>query len=394
MSSSIQGSGSGQPPWNDGIDSRNDARGEGDDVDVNSRVSEEAGAVFDSRQEGISQLNASEGANSDLQGRVGADHEEGFIRHLLNRIRAVVSRMWGRGSRSYGQRAEVEVASRSCAEFIRESEQPQEAVEQARQLSPQMGGCLASVRKFFQRVFKNLCCCCVAKREKVDHINFQGVDPQGPEGSMALAIMLRMTCKWAANDEINFQIGRGKSGLTMEIDARPLGAIEGSGDAVKILSGLVGGKIKADDLATTRGLAKLASLSHSTGFHCEKHIKDLARKDRRHDYGPILAAGKQIDAMAKHGPEGVRDARQLLTSIRVGYSQVLGQTLGFWLDSMRTGTLNLDYDMVTNVVETNLPILQEARETDPKHYEELVNELVLNCFLSAVGNGNQNPDRG
>ncbi|AFS22252.1 hypothetical protein B600_0078 [Chlamydia psittaci VS225] len=82
MGAPVSGGGGVEPPWKDLFtDKEFSVEGEGEDLDLEERISDHVGSILDEQhaEHGIPETNASEGMNSDLQGRVQSETQEGFL---------------------------------------------------------------------------------------------------------------------------------------------------------------------------------------------------------------------------------------------------------------------------------------------------------------------------
>ncbi|BAE81713.1 conserved hypothetical protein [Chlamydia felis Fe/C-56] len=392
MGSPVSGSGGTEPPWKDMFTEKEPStEGEGDDLDLEDRISDHVGSILDEQKAegGIPEASASEGINSDLQGRVDLEIQEGFFRSLLSRIRRVATRIWynrlGSPRFSIGNSC-----TRVYRELFRETELPEEVIASAKSTPESVTGCCTSIRRFFERAFKKMSNC-ICKRRSESSIDFCGADAEGPEGTIALALILRMATKWSAGEDLSYEIGSQKFSPAVAAAIAPIASYVETSVIVTRLESLVSGESQEDPIAAMRGIAKLAAVSHSKKIDCKRAIKSLSDTDPNYDYSFMLDLAARIDNLARKGYEETILARQILASLRVTHSQAMGEYLNLWGDdALQLETvLPVNYELVADIVAINLPSLEEAYRDNHKQYEKKLNDIIRHFFFAYETQGDK-----
>ncbi|WP_375793712.1 hypothetical protein O1W69_01190 [Chlamydia sp. 12-01] len=387
MGSPISGGGGTEPSWKDLFAEGSSSKegGEGDDVDLEDRISEHIGSIFDEKyaEHGIPETNASEGMNSDLQGRVNSESQEGFLKGILSRIRQAVQRLWYNrlGTSNFVRR---EPCSKSYRDLFVETDLPAEAIAEVKTAPEATVGCCTSIRQFFINIFKKMCCC-ISRRCVESSIDFCGGDPESPEGTMALALMLRMASKWSAQQEvITYKLGKEDYDVTIAMGLAPVASVVEADIILTHLQDVLRGEKVQDPIATVRGIAKLSSLPFNERINCKKAIETLKKADTDYDYTFILDLASRLDALAGKGYEEATIVRQILASLRDMHTKLMGEYLNLWADdSLQTGLqIPINYDLVVTIVKSNLPHLEEAYHGNRKEYEKRLNDMIQNFFFS------------
>ncbi|MEF9496745.1 TmeB family type III secretion system effector [Chlamydia sp. 04-14] len=385
MGSPISGGGGVEPPWRDLFTEKDSStEGEGEDIDLEDRISDHVGSILDDQQaeHGIPETNASEGMNSDLQGRIHSEPKEGFFKNILTRIRNAVHRLWYNrlGSPRFSRR---ENFSKNYADLFTETDLPATAVAEAKAAPEATAGCCASIRQFFMKAFRKMCCC-IARRCTESSIDFCGADPEGPEGTMALALMLRMSCKWSAQQEFVYKSKNKGIDAFVAMGTAPIAStVEATAVLTRFEDILKGEKVK-DPVATVRGITKLSSFSHDGIINCRGAIETLQEADTDYDYTFILDLATRLDNLASKGSEETSIVRQILSSLRYTHTTLMGEYLNLWGDdSLKTNQrIPINYDLVVTVVKNNLPSLEEAYRDNPVEYEKKLNDMIRNFFFA------------
>ncbi|SYX08556.1 hypothetical protein C834K_0071 [Chlamydia poikilotherma] len=380
MGSPISGGGGAEPPWKDLF---KDTSTEGDDADLDDRISDHVSSIFDDQgaECGIPETNASEEMNSDLQGRIHSEPQEGFFRNILARIRNAVRGLWY-NRLGFSCLSRREDFSKSYADLFKETDLPATAVAEAKSAPAATLGCCASIRQFFIKAFKKMCCC-IARRCTESSIDFCGADPEGPEGTMALALMLRMSCRWSSEEELLYQSQN--KGIDAFL-AMGTASVASTVEAIAILTNfedILKGERVQDPVATVRGIAKLSSLPYDKTINCSTAIKTLQEADADYDYTLILNLAARLDNLANKGYEEVIIVREILSSLRYTHTTLMGEYLNLWGDdSLQTSQqIPINYDLVVTIVKNNLPDLEEAYRNNRTEYEKKLNDIIGNFFF-------------
>ncbi|MEF9519495.1 hypothetical protein SBV45_01160 [Chlamydia crocodili] len=385
MGSPISGGGGAEPPWKDLFtDKDSSIEGEGEDVDLEDRISDHVGSIFDDQkaERGIPETNASEEMNSDLQGRIHSEPQESFFRNILTRIRNAVHRLWYNrlGSPRLSRR---ENFSKSYADLFADTDLPATAVAEAKAAPEATVGCCASIRQFFVKAFRKMCCC-IARRCAESSIDFCGADPEGPEGTMALALILRMASKWSSQQEFLYQSqNKGIDAFLAMGTASIASTVEATAVLTRFEDILKGEKVQ-DPVATVRGITKLSSLPYDKIINCSRAIETLQEVDPDYDYTFILDLATRLDNLANKGYEEVAIVRQILSSLRYTHTTLMGEYLNLWGDdSLKTSQqIPINYDLVVTIVKNNLPDLEEAYRDNRVEYEKKLNDIIRNFFFA------------
>ncbi|AFS20175.1 MULTISPECIES: hypothetical protein [Chlamydia] len=386
MGAPISGGGDVEPPWKDLFtDKEFSVEGEGEDRDLEERISDHVGSILDEQyaEHGIPEANASEGMNSDLQGRVHSETQEGFFRNILSRIRQAVHRLW------YTRLGTLRFSrGRSCSKsyeaLFNETELPEEAITEAKAAPKTTAGCCASIRQFFLKIFEKMCFSICGKQAE-SSIDFCGIDPEGPEVTVALALMLRMACKWSAEKEIFYKLGNTAYSPLTALGTAPMASSVEAGVIVSSLYDIMKGEQMLDSLATVRGITKLSTLPYNEKVKCKEAIETLAQADAASDYTLVLDLASRLDVLASQGYEETVIVRQILASLRYTHTTLLAEYLNLWTsdtEHMDQGTPIVNYDLVSNIVEANLPSLEEDYRGNPREYEQKLNDMIRNFFFS------------
>ncbi|AHK63714.1 hypothetical protein [Chlamydia avium] len=374
MGSPVQGGDGGvEPSWRDLFDNRADSSSEGEDADLNQRITEHVSSVFGPHTElGIPQASPSSEMSNDLPERLAAGpREEEFFRSLLQRIQRAVFRIWSSRSKIL-----KEESTPSYRALFENTEIDESIVSEVQDAPPPARGCLASIRQFFLNAFRRMCSC-IYKKKSESTIDFCGLDAESPEGTIALALLLRMASKWAL--ETGFSSLDRKSQHPKSIF--PLQSTGEFRKIVTVFQEFIQRQPSGDPLTIARGIAKLVCALSSQRGECQKAVESLSRKDPSRDYSEIILGAKQLDILASKGNEGLITVRQILTSLCVTYNQLLGEFLSSWGDVNEENPTEIRYDFVVQVVETNLPVLQEAYTSDPQLYERMLNDAICRFFF-------------
>lgn len=374
MGSPVQGgNGDVEPPWRDLFENRADSSSEGEETDLDRRVAEHVSSVFDAHTElGIPQASPSSETSGDLPERLTTDsYREGFFRSLLQRIQRAVRRIW-----SLRPKAKSQECTPSYRALFEDTEIDDIMVAEVHDVPHPARGCLTSVRQFFLDAFRKMCSCIYRKKAE-STIDFCGLDPESPEGTIALALLLRMTSKWTLATEFSSD----KQTAESQMHAFPLQSTEESFKITTIFQELIQGKSLGEPLTIIRGIAKLISSLSSQQGECQKAIESLSKSDRSHDYSEIILGAKQLDIFAKRGSEEQIAVKQILASLCVTYNQLLGEFLSLWGDASHINPTGVRYDFVVQVVEANLPVLHDAYMSDPQLYERMLNDAICHFFF-------------
>ncbi|AAP04815.1 TmeB family type III secretion system effector [Chlamydia caviae] len=382
MGSPISGGGGVEPPWKDLFTEQGSSpEGEADDIDLNDRISDHVESIFEDQQaeRGIPEAHASEGMNSDLQGRVQSEPQEGFLRSILNRIRSAVYRLWHHRS---GSRSRNASCSKGYADLFAETELPASAIAEAQAATKETAGCCASIRKFFTKAFRKMCNC-ITKRQAESSIDFCGGDPEGPEGTMALALMLRMACKWASQQEFFCKLQKKGLDAFISMGTAPIASIVEATAILTQLEDIVEGE-KPESIATVRGITKLCALSYNARICCREAIESLQEGDPDYDYTAMLKLATRLDNLASKGSQESTTVRQILSSLRCTHTNLMAEYLSVWADdsSQTSQPVPINYDLVVAIVGSNLPSLEEAYRDDREEYEKKLNDIIRNFFFS------------
>ncbi|AFS24421.1 TmeB family type III secretion system effector [Chlamydia psittaci] len=386
MGASISGGGGVEPPWKDLFtDKEFSVEGEGDDLNLEERISDRVGSILDEQhaEHGIPEANASEGMNSDLQGRVHSETQEGFFRNILSRIRQAVHRLWytrlGTPRFSKGRSF-----SKSYAALFNETELPEEAITEAKAAPETTAGCCTSIRQFFLKTFEKMCFS-ICRKKAESSIDFCGIDPEGPEVTVALALMLRMACKWSAEKEIFYKLGNNEYSSLTTLGTAPMASAVEAGVIVSSFYDIMNGGQVLDPLATVRGITKLSTLPYNEKVRCKEAIETLAQADADSDYTLVLDLASRLDALASKGYEETVIVRQILSSLRYTHTTLMAEYLNLWTsdtEQMNLGIPIINYDLVGDIVEANLPSLEEDYRGNPREYEQKLNDMIRNFFFS------------
>ncbi|QXE26590.1 hypothetical protein [Chlamydia buteonis] len=384
MGAPISGGGGVEPPWKDLFtDKEFSVEGEGDDLDLKERISDRVGSILDEQdpQHGIPEANASEGMNSDLQGRVHSETQEGLFRSILSRIRQAVHRLWytrlGTPRFSKGKSF-----SKSYVALFNETELPEEAIKEAKAAPETTAGCCASIRQFFLKTFEKMCFS-ICRKKAESSIDFCGMDPEGPEVTVALALMLRMACKWSAEKEISCKLGNKEYNSSTALGTAPMASAVEAGVIVSSFYDIMNGGQVLDPLATVRGITKLSTLPYNEKVRCKEAIETLAQADS--DYTLVLDLASRLDALASKGYEETVIVRQILSSLRYTHTTLMAEYLNLWTsdtEQMNLGIPIINYDVVGDIVEANLPSFAEDYLSNPREYEQKLNDMIRNFFFS------------
>ncbi|QVE48622.1 hypothetical protein SBV42_02360 [Chlamydia crocodili] len=385
MGSPISGGGGAEPPWKDLFTEKDSSiEGEGEDVDLEDRISDHVGSILDEQQaeHGIPETNASEGMNSDLQGRIHSEPQEGFFKNILTRIRNAVHRLWYNrlGSPRFVRR---ENFSRSYADLFTDTDLPATTVAEAKAAPAATVGCCASIRQFFVKAFRKMCCC-IARRCAESSIDFCGADPEGPEGTMALALMLRMACKWSSQKEFLYKSQNKGIDAFIAMGTAPIASTVEATAVLTSFEDILKGERVQDPVATVRGITKLSSFAYDETINCSGAIKTLQEADTDYDYTLILDLATRLDNLANKGYEEATIVRQILSSLRYTHTSLMGEYLNLWGDeSSRTSQqIPINYDLVVTIVENNLPSLEESYRDNREQYEKKLNDIIREFFFS------------
>lgn len=386
MGSPIQGGGRGsnEPSWKELFQSEESKLDRGGDdgggEELDSRISSHVDGIFDQNaSSGIRSAGASSEANNDLQGRVEQGTEQGFFSSILARVRRAVTGLWGATRRG----RETDDFTQGYRDLFLATELPHSTHAEPRSRVPSaLRHCLESMRSFFLGMFHRICGR-VHRQEVASVLDFRGADPRSAEGTVALALMLRMASK--SSLRASEEYGEAAS-PSLPVDEKELHSWELFAHTLPRLERLLGEDVQ-DPLAAARGLAKLACSSHTHRVSCRGDIKSLSEVDLGRDYTEILSIAHQLDVFAKQGPEEQNAVQMVLHSVRANYHALLGSFLSIWSIETPQGEL-INYDLVVEMVEANLPLLQEARERDPQLHDRMLNEIIRRfLFVTSDASG-------
>lgn len=382
MGSPVQGGNGGvEPPWRDLFDNRTDSNSEGEEADVDQRITDHVSSVFSSHPEsGIPQASPSSEMSSDLPERLEASlHSKGFFKSLLQRIQRAVLRIW-----SLRSKAPHDECTSSYRALFEDTEIRETLVSEAQSVPPPARGCLASIRQFFLDTLRKMCSC-IYKKKSASLINFCGLDPESPEGTIAIALLLRMASKWTLTE---FSSLEQQPQTSQDQHAFLLQDAEDSFKIMTIFQKLIQGRSTGDSLTVIRGIAKLACSVSSYQGDYQKAVQSLSKRDYKRDYSEILLGAKQLDILASKGIEEQMTLKHMMMSLCVTYNQLLGEFLSLWGDAIQNNPTGVRYDFVVQVVEANLPILQEAYVLNPQLYERMLDDAICHFFFVPQVNEN------
>ncbi|SGA33413.1 Uncharacterised protein [Chlamydia abortus] len=111
----------------------------------------------------------------------------------------------------------------------------------------------------------------------------------------------------------------------------------------------------------------------------------MAQADAASDYTLVLDLTSRLDVLASQGYEETVIVRQILASLRYTHTTLMGEYLNLWTsdtEHMDQDIPIINYDLVSNIVEANLPSLEEDYRGNPREYEQKLNDMIRNFFFS------------
>ncbi|EPP34672.1 hypothetical protein CP10139811_0816 [Chlamydia ibidis] len=400
------------PGWrdlnNESGDSNNvdpkDVEGE---ADLEDRISDHVESILENIGEvEIPEPTPSENISADLTERVESHEEQGKIAKILQRIRKVVSSIWSaKHPKSVIQKSQFDSSyQKSYIEILRETEITVNSIEMLS--SQESRVCFAAVRKFFRNILRRMSSY-IAQRRSHSAINLCGVKPDSFEGTISLALMLRVIMKSTADisdayehhisentKPFTFQRGNTKTEdfscrmsdsddeETKRISTYSSLSETGGAEAAHVIGMLykiIDMNLGIDATATARGITRLVCIPCLDKLACAEHIYKLRRVDYKQDYSEIVELAKSIDALSSRGRADASVARNILNTLRQQHSDLLGEFITLWAGD-RHHLVNLS--VVQNIVEANLPVIMEAQQSDPEIFEKKLNALIYNFFFT------------
>ncbi|WP_201456555.1 hypothetical protein [Chlamydia sp. 17-3921] len=380
MGSPISGDDSDPSPITDSFSSEaSPSSKEEGDAELDERITESASYAMEKIVDsGIPETTPSESMNRDLLNRIEYEEpQEGVITSILIRIRKSVTKVLRNLFFRKPQKSES-FSNKTLTELLETTSLPKTSSTSAYFDSLQTS--LVSCRSFFYHIFLRLFT--FLRREHPSApIDLCGTDPSSPEAAVAFALILRSACRWVATIAVKdgclpLEIIE-EAGVYNALSLDSINAIEGISQGI---TELLYSHTRVDGLANIRGLTKIVCNSSYVGeIQCFSAIENLSQYDISHNYGQIMAMAIRIDEFSKKGDNEALIVKNLLYLIRQDRSKELGNFVMMWSGEYAS---EVNYDIVTAILETNLPAFEEDFRANPEAYQKKLNYVICQLFCN------------
>ncbi|ANH78479.1 hypothetical protein [Candidatus Chlamydia sanziniae] len=348
------------------------------DSELEERISDSAMQIIETvGSSEIPEATPSEGMNSDLMtNRVEYEAREGVLVTILARIRQAVSQIW-KNIFPRHHRSETSSSLEAIPRMLlKETELP--AVTSEPPYFHTLQTTLATCRSFFFHVFLRLSA--FLRREHPSMpLDLCGANSLSLEAAVAFALILRLACKWVAEDAL-------EEGLPLEslqevaiYNALSLDGISNVETVSQEIAELLYSNERVDGLANLRGLTKIVCSPYlGTGqyFHV---VNNLDTYDKERNYNQVLACAVKIDEFMDRSSNEALIMHDILYLLRQDRSKELGDFLMMWAEAY---DIQVNYDVVNAILETNLPILEEDYRSHPDAYQNKLNYVICEFFCN------------
>lgn len=351
-------------------DHLHEASSEEGDPELDDRISESATQAIETIVDsGIPETTPSESTQSDLLNRVEYEPREGFITAILVRIQRSVTGILRNlfSGKSHRRSRNVDKTPNTLLE---ETNLP-ELAEDPEHFND-LRNALIACRSFFSRVYLRLFSF-LRREHPSSPIDLCGTDPLSPEATVAFSFLLRCACKWVAEILV-------KEGLPLEKEEeeRTYNALSfdsiGSMESISLgLSELLYSHVRTDGLASIRGVTKIVCFPPFGGMQSFSAIENLSQYDGTRNYSQVMAWAIRLDELAKRGTNETLLIKDLLYMVRQDRSRELGEFIQMWSGEYAA---EVNYDIVSAILETNLPVLEEDFRTNPEGYQKKLNYII------------------